>query len=917
MKTIMAVAFMVLCSAAYGQSYRLKGQILDENAKPLLSAAVVPLDPADSTMLYFSVTGNDGMFGLNNVKTGSYLLQASIVGYSTLYRNMSIPSQTGEDVGTIIMIPKVYKVDDVVVSRERIPLKMNRDTIEYDARAFKVKPDAVAEELLKKLPGVEVDRAGNIKAMGEDVKNILVDGKEFFGSDPKVATRNLPADAINKVQLFDKQSDESDFTGIDDGERNPTMNIVLDEKKKRGVFGDVTAGGGPGGHIAASGKMYRFTGKIQLAALGMYNNINQFGFSLGDYLNFSGGIGSFSSGEGHVMIGGENSFPVNFGQPVYGTGSNGAAGLNFSVSNARKDRFFASYLGNGSKRNLSETSITQNYTPDGTFIIDESKDQVRRDTAHRFNFGFRKQIGERQKVIMNGAISYNTGSNPLNSVAGSYLDEVKINGQERTISELTSRLSGNADASYLIRINEGKTILKASGRASYSGSNSESRFHNRTEYLNPYLTDVSSQFLDMDTHTGSYSGSLSLTQRISKLAYLDFSATAGYTKEDLRKRQGDIEGGMEPDDLLSPDFYKNERYIRPGLVWKRSTTGSQLAFGLQASLGEFSTILDNDNEMVTEYFYFLPRASWEWDYRSGRRLMLAYSSSVNTPRASQLLPVVNNINALSLFYGNRDLKPEYNHTVRATWWLFDQFSFTTLLAGVNATYTHDKIGYFRNVDDNLIQTITLINLTDNWNAGGDIDLSTPIRPLGVKINMAFNEEYNRGISIINGKENINNSLTHKVSLTVDNRKKEKWDIETGTAVTVTNSKYTVQRSLDNTYYDLSWFAEGRFTPNANYSFMVSADITSYSAKSFNEKQLVPLIGAEINYYFMKNQRATLTLAGVDLLNRNTGIERSGELNYLVERRSDMIGRYVLLSFKFRLNKIGEGKGGIDVQVRRR
>ncbi|MBE0666919.1 MAG: outer membrane beta-barrel protein [Bacteroidales bacterium] len=219
--------------------------------------------------------------------------------------------------------------------------------------------------------------------------------------------------------------------------------------------------------------------------------------------------------------------------------------------------------------------------------------------------------------------------------------------------------------------------------------------------------------------------------------------------------------------------------------------------------------------------------------------------------------------------------------------------------------------------ENLGQVITLINVRDDWNAGANFDFSTPIKPLGIKINLSLNEDYNKGWSMINGIENINSSLTHRISLTFDNRKKEKWDIETGGALKVTGSRYSVQNSLNNTYSDFSWFAEARYTPGVHFSFMASADITSYSARSFSESQLVPLVGAEISYYFMKNERGVLTLAGVDLLNRNTGIERESQLNYLVEKRSDIIGRYIMFSFKYRLNKTGKGGGGIDVQVKKR
>ena len=788
MRTVIAIAFLAIFGRAYGQTYILKGDILDEKAQPLASAAAVLLNPSDSTLLYFSVTGSNGRFEIRNVKKDAYLLQVSLLGYNTLYRSISMPSQLGEDIGSLIMTPKVFNIDEVTVSADRIPIRIKRDTIEYDAKAFKVKPDGVAEDLIKKLPGLEVDRAGNIKAMGEDVNNVLVDGKEFFGNDPKVATRNLPAEAIDKVQLFDRQTDESKFTGIDDGERNQTLNLILDENKKNGIFGDVMAGAGTGERVEAGGKVYRFSQKMQFAALGMFNNINQFGFSLGDFINFSGGISKFSLGDGHIMLGGENSFPVNFGQPIYGRGSNGAAGINFSVSNSDNDRFFLSYLGNGSSRNLFETSTTRNYIPDGSFLVNETRDEIKRDTAHRLNFGLRKTIGGKQNIIMNGGLSFNTASNPLNSISGSFLNDVDINRLDRNSNEITSRLAGNADVTYLLKINEGKTIFKLSGRAGYSGSNSDTRFINRTEYLNPYQSEFVSQFYDLKSEAGTYTGSLSLTQKVTKRSFLALSFAAGYSTDDMNRKQGDIDEGMVPDQLLSPDFLKTERFIRPGVTWNLSTQKSQVTFALLSNAGEYISTLNNDGGKTTSYFYLNPRASWEFEYRSGRRLMIDYSTSVNTPAAFQLLPVVNNLNSLSLFYGNRDLTPEYNQNARVTWWLFDQFSFTTILAGLTARYTRDKIGYARTVNENLGQILSLVNVKDEWNAGGDIDFSTPIKPLGLKINLAVNESFTKGISFINGTENINSSLTSRVSLTIDNRKKDKWDIETGSALTINRVK---------------------------------------------------------------------------------------------------------------------------------
>jgi hypothetical protein len=917
MRTFLVFVFLIVATAINGQTFQIKGDILDEKAEPLPSATVFLLSPADSTMIYFAVAGTNGMFGISNIKKGSYLLQISLITYKTIYRNISFPSSYGDDLGTIIMIPQPAGLNEVKVTGERIPVKIRKDTIEYDARAFRVKSDGAAEDLIKKLPGMEVDRAGNIKAMGENVKNVLVDGKEFFGNDPKVATRNLPADAINKVQLFDKKSDESRFTGIDDGERNPTLNLVLNDNKKTGIFGDVTAGGGTGNHALTSARVFRFTKKIQFAGLGMFNNINEFGFSIGDFINFSGGIEALSSGSGLALHSDDTSFPVNFGQPVYGSGSNGAAGLNFSVSKSENNRFFASYLGSGSSRKLSENSTSQYFQPDGSYFINEQKNQIKRDSSHRLNFGWRRLINEKQNIILNGKVSYNSASNPLSSVSGSFLNDIRVNSLDRNTNEIKSGLSGDVDASYLFRINEGKTILKLTATGGYSGSKSNTRLLDRTEYLNPYMLNTDNQFFNLHSSDENWSGTVSFTQKITRQSFIDLSLMSRYSSENIDRKQGNISDLMVPIDSLSPVFQKTDKYLQPALTWKYATTKSLISVALSGYIGSFGSLLGNAESKIASYFYLSPRASWELNYKSGRRLMVDYLTGVNTPGAEEMIPVVNNINPLSLFYGNRDLRPEYFHNMRMSYWLFDQFSFTTLLATLNSKYTVNKISFSGSVDENLRQILSPVNVRDDWNNSVDIDFSTPVRPLGIKMDISLSEAYNRGRDIINGTENINTNFNHKISLTLENRKKTHWDVETGSALTITDSRYSIQKSLNNIYQDISWFSEIRYTPGARFSFTASADITNYSAKTFNRSQIIPLIGSEINYYFLKNQRGVLTLKSVDLLNRNTGIERTSELSYLVERRSDMLGRYIILSFKYRLNKLGDNKNGIDVQVKRR
>jgi len=324
----------------------------------------------------------------------------------------------------------------------------------------------------------------------------------------------------------------------------------------------------------------------------------------------------------------------------------------------------------------------------------------------------------------------------------------------------------------------------------------------------------------------------------------------------------------------------------------------------------------SESPYITKHLYFTPRMQWEYEYKTGRRVMFFYQSGVNTPSTSQLLTIPENSNPMSVSYGNRYLKPEYSNNVYLNWLIFDQFSFTSLMSGIDAGYTMNKINWSRTVDSQLKQTMTLVNVKDDYRASARIDFSTPIRKLGIKISTNLRESFNRGISLINGTENINTNFSHKATLTIDNRKKDKWDVMAGGSVQMTDARYSIQNALNNRYLDMAWFAEMRYNPTEKWNFGFKADITNYTAESFEEPILIPLLSGEISYYFLKNNRGVLSLQGMDLLNKNTGIQRISELNYLQERQTNMLGRYVMLTFKYRLNKVGKSGNSFDVKISR-
>ena len=897
--------------SAFSQSNNtIEGDIFNEKGEPIGVATAVLLNQADSTLEYYAISNMDGHYGITGIKQGEYLMQFAFLGYKTQYKVVKIPLQNGTRMETIVMEVSSVNIGEATVTADRVPIRIKKDTIEFNAAAFKTKPDAVVEELLKKLPGFEVDRAGNIKALGERVTKVLVDGKEFFGSDPKVATRNLPADAIDKVQVYDKKSDESEFTGVGDGSRNKTVNLVLDEDKKKGVFGNVMAGGGTDKHYTASGKMYKFNDKHQIAFMGMQNNISQTGFSINDYIDFSGGIGALMSGGGFSLGGGG----FNMGGQGNGLTTSGGGGANFSRSWSKDTRVFASYLLSGSNTNLEQYTTTRNFTDNGSFFQDEDLVQNKRDTSHRFNFGMRNRIDSTHNLNINGNISLSSGYIKKDIFTNSLINDTLFNTLNRNNLDHSNNISGNINTTFLKKINPKRTIFKLTAGATYSRGITETEFNNLTNYYYPVSQMNTDQYQDNLNENLTLTASTSITQKIGKIFYIVPQIRVGRSNQNLDRTQGLRYPTDAVIDSLSPNFTKIYDYLKPEISFKRSTKTNTFILGLRTEIGRMNTSFKDGPGQDNEYFYFTPWLTWDYEYQTARRISVNYTSRINTPSLSQLLPVVNNLNPLSTVLGNPDLKPEYNHNLRTSWYLFDRFSFTSVMAGATFSYTMDKINWTRDIDDQLKQKLTLKNVGEDYNLTGFMNFSTAIKPLGVKISLDINEGWNQGLSIINQVENINTNLSHSLRFRVDNRKKNKWDLSTGVSLSLTDAKYSIQDYLNNRYFNWSYFGEIRYNPNENWNFMVSADVVNYDASSFEEEISVPLIAAEASYYFLKNNRAVLTLKASDLLNKNTGISRVSEMNYLKESRANVMGRFVILSFKYRLNKMGSNKEGIFIST---
>jgi len=918
MRALILLGLLAVCLNLNAQQTSLKGSVLDEKGNALPYATVVLLHPGDSTMAGYGITDNAGSFEIKNIPAASYIMQASYLGFETWHKNVSLPLPGGTSIGAIVMKSRAVSLGAVDISAEHIPMMIKKDTVEYNAAAFKTRSDAAAEDLLKKMPGIEVDRSGNIKAQGEDVTKVLVDGKEFFSNDPKVATKNLPAEAVDKVQVYDKKSEESELTGMEDGTYEKTINMILKSGKKSAWFGNVEAGGGTEDHYQAAARIFRFTPKNQFALLGMVNNINKFGFTFSDYVDFSGGMGAMMGGGGGMRITIENdgSLPMDFGQTITGLVNSGAAGINYTHEFRKQNRLNISYMGSGSDKELEESSFSGNFTATGTFTQNSETTQESSQRSHRINLGWRNRIDSTQHFNLSGSLAMSNGSSPTRNLISSYFDNSLQNSLISETESNSNGLTGTFSGSYLKKLNGNWQIFRLSANGTASQSLSENEWNNLTRYFSPDTLIPDARYQDNGNDKLSFRLNTSVMYRLGGAFNLEPILEASVETEKLDRKLGLLNGLNENIDSLSPLLTRHERYLQPGLALKRNTSKSQFRIQLSAEMAMLSNSLNQEKAETAEHFVLLPSMSWEREFSRGKRMSLYYQTALLYPTASQLNPVSDNSNSLEVIRGNRDLEPEYNHRGGLNWMMFDQFSFTSVFTGISGEYTHNKISWARTILSGLSQDLTRVNVPDDYQVSAFIDFSTPIRKLGLTLNTGLNESWNRGMSYINSALNINNTLNHTFNLSLENRKKNKWDIIAGGSVQLSDARYSIQEAENKTYLNLNYYTELSFTPNSSWNFSVKGDVTGYDARSFTGSVDIPLLRAEISYSFLKDKRGMLKLEGSDLLDKNTGLERVSELNSLVEKHSNIIGRYLMLSFKYKLNRFGN-TNGIDVKMRKR
>ncbi|MBK9720800.1 MAG: TonB-dependent receptor [Saprospiraceae bacterium] len=924
-KTYTSILIFLIALTAKTQSGQISGKILDTKGQALVQTSVILLDPVDSAMLKFVQTNEMGKFTFEKINQGSYLISISYIGYKTHWLKVEIKNTIPNvNLGIINLQSQNYILPELEIRATVSPIKYGKDTIEYNTAAFKVEAGDLVEDLLKKLPGVEVERDGTVKAYGETVENVMVDGKEFFGKDTRIATKNLEADAIDKVQVFDKKSDQSAFTGVDDGRREKTINLQLKENKKNGYFGSATVGIGTHAKGLAKLNLNQFNTSSRTSFIGSANNLNDPGFSMQEYIDFMGGLGAFMSGSG-----GRYKLEINTGSgiPLVGTGQipgiqkSYSGGLNYSKDISSKTEFTGSLFYTNFANTLQQMNIRQNTVDSEYFTSSENKRQYSANSSPSINLLIKHKLDSSQKLIfrIQGLYPNTKLENSLNTQTTQDPSNLLNTGKTESTWQSNS-YKFNTALTWMKKIKKaGRSfIANLSGMAQKNTKNGFLTSVNQY-FINGNISDSLIQRQPSTENNQQYEGSVSFTEPIGYKKYIELTASHSNLQNTTENEYFDIlSSKLELKNELQSKKYqstfqtnsaglnvlvkKNKYYLTAGLKMQFNTLDGKI-------------LTQNEGALSKKYFHLYPTLFSQFDFGTMNHLNVEYETNLQPPAIEQLQPIEINSDPLNIYVGNPDLDPEYNHLLTASYFLYDQFNFTSVFANLSGSYIKNKITDVIYVDSIFRRTIKPANVPYERSIRGGIDFNTPIRPLKINARIKLGTAFSNGIIFINADKNETTRKKYTFNFSIENRNKEQMDVILGWKIVNNKTQYSKSLINSQNFREAGIYADLTLNPIKKITIKSNFEIKSYTSSQFSEKITIPLWEISISHLFLKDNKLKVQCKVFDLLNKNRGIQRTSQQNYIEEQRSNVLGRYAMLQLGYSIRGFSaQKKEGIEIKI---
>jgi hypothetical protein len=940
----------LLPATALAQTAAVSGRAVDGIRKnPLKGVHAKLMNERDTTEAYIETTDASGTFTFTNIRYMTCRLEITSVGYTPLTRTIVI-DRPALSLGDFPLALRLIPLGEIVVVRDPPPAVQKADTTEFNARAFKTNPDATTEELLAKMPGITVDNSGTVTAHGEQVQQILVDGKPFFGSDPTVAIRNLPADAIEKIQVFDKMSDQAEFTGFDDGQAVKTINVITRLEKRNQGFGKLTGGYGNDTRYLTGGDLNVFSGGTRVSLIGLSNNVNQQNFSTQDLLGvvnssnqnagaFAGGggfgrrAGGGSGGGGRGGFGGGggpgggtfgggstiNNFLV--GQQS-GIATTNSAGLNYNDSWMKGLEVNGSYFFNQARAQDNQRLNRQYFAAgDSNSMYDENTDAASRNYNNRVDMRLVYTADSTNSAIDLPRVYFQTNNSTSLIGATSTIPASAV--VNKAGSDNASHTAGYNLSNHLVLRHRfdlpGRTVSLDIGTG-YNHKAGASTLQSMTDVTEGALaqSDTLNQQATLFNNSSSLSARLVYTEPLAVNSMVQLSYSPAWTRNTSDSRKYTLDPVTGDYDALEQglsntyeDWYTAHR---AGIGYRYRDGG----LNLMADFSYQVASLKGDQQYpalsgVNRVFYnILPSVTLNDVIAEGTNLRIFYRTSTTPPGVTQLQSVVDNANPLLLTAGNPNLRQSYGHNFVVRYSDVVPDKSRSFLAFFGVSYTGDYVGNatITALRDTLLaggvpmtqgtQLSSPVNLNGDWSVRSFLTYSLPFGLIGSTLNLTSGFTYTRTPGLIQGDLSIANSYAMSAGGVVSSNISPEVDFTLSYTGNYTISRYSLQPLSNSNYFYHT--AGVRINLIAPGGIVLRNDVnnTLYTGLAGGYNQDIVLWNVGLGKKFLADQRGEVRITANDILNQNKSVSRSITDSYVQDTETQVLSRYFLLTFTYTL-----------------
>jgi hypothetical protein len=923
--TISSIALLVLFSlTGYAQSnYAIKGSAVDTSEKKALhNTTIMVLNAKDSTLSKFTRAAADGAFAINNLNAGKFILVLSYPGYADYAEDFTLDEKAPiHNFAKISLILKSRLLKDVIIKGQVTAIKIKGDTTEFNAKAYVIQPNDKVEDLIRQFPGIQVDKDGKITAQGQTVSKVLLDGEEFFGDDPTLVTKNIRADMVDKVQLYDKKSDQTTFTGIDDGVKTKTLNIKLKDGKKSGYFGKADVGIGTDKYYTGQLLYNKFQNKEKFSLYGTAANTGKTGLNWDDSQKYADGNGSTMDDNGNYYFngGGDDLRYNGQGIPVAKTG-----GAHYDNKWATdKYTINSNYKVGALDIDGTKKTVRQNNLPGR--IINSTTDQLFNNSIFR------------QKLDATLNIKFDTTANLKIAVDGT-IKEIKNN----TTSADTSRRGNNTllNLSNSITTNDNKRRqfnasafftkkLKKKGRTisalfavsslddqSTGFLNSKLAYFDTTGVLN--RTELTDQYKTGKNKNITLNTNVTYTEPITKALSIVFNygLNANNGSSDQRSYSKPA-GGTDYSvlvDSLSNYFKLNQLSNQAGAILNYTKGKTIINFGTKASDVSFKQINEYTGDILKRHFInWNPQAMFMYKFSQQQSLRVSYNGNTNQPSIGQIQPVKNNSNPLYVTLGNPDLTPSFRNNFGGFYNSYKVLSGQSVYISGNYSFTTNPIVNNTSTDAGGKTTIQYFNLPGKRPSNYNVYTEVSRKILGINIglggSMYGNTSYNMVKNDVNSTNQLNTTKAINYSGTINVNKyvQNKFNFYGSAGPTYSINQSSLQASNNSNgggfsgYFGGNYYLPLQFEINSDLNYNYTAPTTALP-QGFRST----ILNATLTKSFFKEKNLKLSVAVNDLLNQNNGFNRYAYGSIITEDRYTTIKRYFMFSVTYDFTKMTAG-----------